>query len=792
MSIKLACPVKSRAGNVCICCREEFKMNKNICAIVAFSLLLFSRAAICGENIWTTNGPPGATVYCIEVRPDDPNVVYAGTTQDGIYRSTDGGETWAKFGEGLIRETMLSIACHPFAPDTMYCSAVYGMYKSIDAGAHWQLMYPPYGELNDYRAIAIHPSLPNIILAGGTNNAWKSTDRGDTWTLMALPGEYGLEDIEFSLTEPNVVYLATQSNIFGKAVYKSTDTGDTWVNMHNNLDSATASSDIEVDPSSAQVVYLSGWDHADNSPGRFIWKSTDGGETWFDVSPQVSNGYGAMEVIVSPDNPNEIWACTVFDGVYRSHNGGQTWSPFNDSLQTLETATIRYDPITGRICLGVFYDGIYKLSPNSQRWIKIGYDFHLSACKRLSVNYHDSEELVVPANNGPFLSSDMGESWTWSNFDIPIGEGPAAIMYDKYLSSIRYLSTFNRGNNEPRIGFYVSTDFGETWESRSNGLPDYPYFYDMDISFIDSASRRIFIATTEGLFFSDDMGALWQEATSGLPVLNFFTAIEVSEDDPYSIALGDRYNTVYLSSDCGTSWAQATLPPRLLDEYIDDIEFDPFDTDVIYVTSWPIALFKSEDRGQSWHDISSNLPRDTSYFGYLYLFISDILVNPHNPSNLFAAISNHGVYQTNDGGLFWESFSEGLDPVAASGTLSFSLQDTTRLYIATSGRGVWSIHRTITGVEDEAPTLPVELSISPYPNPFNSSMTLNYSLPKTGPVSISIHNILGQHVETIFIGQKDAGNYTLQWDASDLPSGLYFARLIAGEKTETTKMLLLK
>jgi photosystem II stability/assembly factor-like uncharacterized protein len=137
------------------------------------------------------------------------------------------------------------------------------MYKSIDAGAHWQLMYPPYGELNDYRAIAIHPSLPNIILAGGTNNAWKSTDRGDTWTLMALPGEYGLEDIEFSLTEPNVVYLATQSNIFGKAVYKSTDTGDTWVNMHNNLDSATASSDIEVDPSSAQVVYLSGWDHAD-------------------------------------------------------------------------------------------------------------------------------------------------------------------------------------------------------------------------------------------------------------------------------------------------------------------------------------------------------------------------------------------------------------------------------------------------------------------------------------------------------------------------------------------------
>jgi photosystem II stability/assembly factor-like uncharacterized protein len=223
-------------------------VTNTLCLAIAINMTV----GYCGDNIWTSNGPPGASVYCIEIRPGDPNIVYAGTIQDGIYRTTDAGDTWAKFGEGLVRETMLSIVCHPFAPDTMYCSAVYGMYKSTDAGTHWRLMYPPYGELNDYRAIAIHPSSPNILLAGGGWNAWKSTNSGESWFEVTLPGHQGLEDIAFSPTEPNMVYAATQSNAYGKAVYKSTDTGDTWFNVHSDLDTAGTSNGIVVDPTNSQ------------------------------------------------------------------------------------------------------------------------------------------------------------------------------------------------------------------------------------------------------------------------------------------------------------------------------------------------------------------------------------------------------------------------------------------------------------------------------------------------------------------------------------------------------------
>jgi photosystem II stability/assembly factor-like uncharacterized protein len=290
---------------------------------------------------------------------------------------------------------------------------------------------------------------------------------------------------------------------------------------------------------------------SEENSDRFIFKTTNGGENWFDISPDVSNRNGAMEVLVSPANPDEIWACTVFDGVYKSLNGGLTWNPFNDSLQTLETATIRYDSINNCLYLGVFYDGIYKRNPNTPRWEKIGYDIHLSRCRSLSTNFSDPSEFLVAASNGLFISSDYGESWSKMDVSVPIGEGPQFVLYDKYMAGTRYLSTYNRGNNLPRTGFYVTTDFGASWQSRRNGLPDEVSFSDMVISSGDSLTRRIFITSTGGLFFSDNLAETWQESSEGLPAANHFTSIEVWNSDANWVALGYRNNKLYLSSDRG-------------------------------------------------------------------------------------------------------------------------------------------------------------------------------------------------------------------------------------------------
>jgi parallel beta-helix repeat protein len=96
-------------------------------------------------------------------------------------------------------------------------------------------------------------------------------------------------------------------------------------------------------------------------------------------------------------------------------------------------------------------------------------------------------------------------------------------------------------------------------------------------------------------------------------------------------------------------------------------------------------------------------------------------------------------------------------------------------------------------IDESEPDVPMVCGLlQNYPNPFNATTTLSYMLPQTGPVIISVYNLLGQRVRTIFEGKQQAGSHSLIWDASDLPSGVYFARLEAGERSQSVKMVLLK
>jgi photosystem II stability/assembly factor-like uncharacterized protein len=669
------------------------------------------------------------------------------------------------------------------------------MYKSTDAGAHWGLLYPPEHELNEYRALAIHPTQPNILIAGGPWDAWRSTDAGATWEILDfdLSYIYGIEDVDFAAGDPNIVYSATQSNIYGKAVFKSTDAGATWTDTHNDLARVGTTRDIEVDPTNSQVVYLASWNYDSLEVGHFLAKTTDGGGHWFDISPEVFSGWGAMQVLVNPANPLEVWVCTVFDGVKKSTDGGLTWSSFNDSLRTLEMATIQCDPTGANIYLGVFYDGIYRFIPISRSWRQIGQDIHLSDCKALAVNFHNAAELLTAANNGPFLSPDYGETWRLVETGIPITESPGEVSYDRYLASLRYLATWSRSAAPPPMGFYVSTDFGTTWESRISNLPSDVHFADMAISYSDSAGRRVFLATGRGLFFTDDFGDTWAEAVNGLPPGNAYSTIEVSSFDESIIALGDWQNRIFISADRGEHWVQtAPLPPRWIDEYISDLAFDPYDFQRFYAVSWPCSLYATDNGGQDWRDISNDLPRSPAPL-FDRLFISSILVNTLDPQNMYALVGKYGAYQSHNGGGHWESFSIGLPASAASGEISFSLADTTRLYIASSGRSVWSIHRTLTDVEDDNPNLPQSISLSAYPNPFNARTTFTFGLPTPADVSLTIYDIQGRRVAILLDdAPRPAGAHAVVWDAMEISSGLYFARLRARDIERTLKMTLLK
>jgi len=217
------------------------------------------------------------------------------------------------------------------------------------------------------------------------------------------------------------------------------------------------------------------------------------------------------------------------------------------------------------------------------------------------------------------------------------------------------------------------------------------------------------------------------------------------------------------------------------------IACDPVDRDIIYVCKRGAGVFKSADTGESWVDVTSNLPHDPDLFS-----VSGIAINPLNPLNLYINSYYMGAFVSHDGGQNWEDFNEGLDTRYGSAITMIPPSDTNRIYLATTPRSVWAFTKTETSIDDEISPPDKFLALSNYPNPFNSSTIIKFAINKTDNINLDIYNLLGQHIETVFQGKMQPGKHTCTWDASAYPSGVYFARIKTSESTKDIKMVLLK
>jgi len=295
----------------------------------------------------------------------------------------------------------------------------------------------------------------------------------------------------------------------------------------------------------------------------------------------------------------------------------------------------------------------------------------------------------------------------------------------------------------------------------------------------------IFLASTNGVYKSENLGESWQVCSNGLPIDSYFYVIDISPANPDYIAVGDNYNRVYLSSDKGDTWQQTSNLPVLDGWNINDIEFHPFEPDHFFVAEADVGMFETTNGGQSWVDAVNDLPLDPNV-----PVVSGITINPHNPQNMFVASNHYGVFQSHNGGQSWESFNAGLDTTDGVGEMMFAPGDTTKLYFATSRRSVWSITRTPTGIDDDI--LPSAISLSNYPNPFNASTNIKFTLPNSSNVKIDIYDMLGRRVSTIVNEHLFAGYHSVIWNPEDLSSGIYFYKIETGEIELSQKMMLLR
>jgi len=224
------------------------------------------------EADWKNTGPTGVSILSLALNPARPQELYAGADDArGIWRSTDGGDTWTLVKSDV---TGYALALDPGQPPVVYAGCWEGVFRSADGGETWTLLEADTTP-RDIRALALDPTDSQVIYAGTLNgHVYRSADGGNTWTdrSVGLPTDAGINDLAIDPDHPATLYAATNEGI-----YKTTDSGETWTEVGNGLlDTAYYAVTINatITPS---IVFVAG---QYNPYYAGVYRSTDGGSHW--------------------------------------------------------------------------------------------------------------------------------------------------------------------------------------------------------------------------------------------------------------------------------------------------------------------------------------------------------------------------------------------------------------------------------------------------------------------------------------------------------------------------------
>ena len=710
---------------------------------------------------WRFVGPyRGGRVVAVAGDANDPLVFYFGAAHGGVWKTTDAGSHWRNVSDGFFR-----------------FPAVGGLDVSLSDP---KVIYAGTGE-----------GLQRQFISPG-DGVYKSTDGGETWTNVGLQETRHIARLRIHPTNPDIVYVAAMGDMFGpnpdRGIYRTTDGGQTWEQILYRGETSGAV-DLTIDSTNPQVIIAAlnhhvtyPWDEESGGPTTGLFKTTDGGDTWTDITrnPGMPKGLvGKICIAISPARSSRVYAFIEADegegGIYRSDDGGSTWqrthqdpgkmeipNSYNHLTADSQDPDVVYiQPITG-LLKSTDAGRTFKRVP-MENW-----DPHA-----LWIDPNDSRRMIEGGDGGASVTLNGGESWSslenqptadllslavddqepywiygaqndnshiaipsrtddrsigWMHYlPIPAGEGgQTAVKPDGSVVYANDRSRTVRFDRQTGQASHISV-----WPEWVFGTPakdiKYRFYYSFPV-LLSAHNPGVLYTAAQYVFRSTDEGQSWDQISSDLtqnrqdvmgeisggPIssnasslfhVSLIRTIAESPLEEGEFWVGTDDSTVQLSRDGGGSWLDVSPPDLPEWTTITAIDVSPHQRGTVYISGGRHRvsdrtpyLYKTTDYGNTWKRITKGI-RENDYSWV-------IREDPVRPGLLYAGTET-GAYVSFDAGDSWQSLQRNLPPVMV---MQMVVKDDD-LVVATHGRGFWIMDNvsSLRGITPEVASAPVHL-----------------------------------------------------------------------------------
>jgi len=658
----------------------------SLCLFV-FSVALAAQQydpAMYQELHWRMIGPfRGGRTVAISGVPGQPNVFYMAPNNGGVWKTTDFGRTWRP-----IFDPMNDDQSSDGQPSDDQSSE--GQSKGYRSGS--------------IGALAVAPSNPDTIYVGSGeglrrpdlsvgNGMYKSIDAGRTWQHLGLRDAQQIASIIVDPKDPNRLFVAAQGHPYGpnseRGIYRSLDGGKTWQKVLYK-DENVGGMDLLFDPRNSQVIFASMWSSRRppwttgggyDGPGSGLYKSTDGGNNWRQLSkglPGAVEGIARIGPAISLSEPDRMYAwvnATTGSGIYRSDDAGESWQRVNDEERIWgrgdDFGCVRVDP-KNKDVIYVANTSTYRSTDAGKNFTAIkgapgGDDYH-----SIWINPENPDIIAIAVDQGATISVNGGQTWSsWYN-------QPTAQFYHVITDNEFPYWVYGAQQESGSIGTASRSDFGEiTFRDWTTiGVEEYGYV-------APDPLHPNLIYGGKGTVFDRNTGQTRDVSPvvlrTGRFRFNRSAPLIFSAADPHVLYLGS--NVLFATRDGGNSWQiispdltredpgiPATLGPFIKDDpakgkhrgVIYSIAPSPKDANLIWAGTDDGLIQVTRDGGKNWQNVT---PSELTPWSKL----AQIEASHFDAATACAAVNRFRlddlhpyIYRTHDGGKSWQKIVSGL------------------------------------------------------------------------------------------------------------------------------------